>query len=269
MKKISVGLILIAAAMAVNAQQPMPERQNTTAMLDGKAFVITLQDNAAVTDKIGDDKSNMSTGQNSGMQKNDLKAGKKMLLRFDNGMVRTTGKNKLSVDNCAYQSTGEAASGISFSADCSGGMQGMRNESGVNSEENVVNNSSTPTSKDNTKKTISNAEGTTQQPQTGTFGSGKTSAKDATTSTTAGTTTSTSGSTTTVSNDAYDNGTVSVSGKSSKDMKMIRINGTVTGNSISGTLSCTRDDNSMKTYTFTGNIADKNDLDMEQEMGMK
>jgi hypothetical protein len=47
------------------------------------------------------------------------------------------------------------------------------------------------------------------------------------------------------------------------------LTGTVNGDTIHGNITCTKDDGSVKTFSYTGSKAGPNDLDMENEMGMQ
>ena len=51
--------------------------------------------------------------------------------------------------------------------------------------------------------------------------------------------------------------------------KSAQYSGTVNGDTIHGTITCTKNDGTVKNYAYTGSVAGKNDLDGEGEMGMK
>jgi hypothetical protein len=224
-------LLITAAALTMSlgsfAQHTQTESKTkdaeNKAMLDGKAFVITLSENTpGSTGKpanMSGDVQDRETGTDQPSGKPAGKAydnskdqtGKKMMIRFENGMVKTSGKDHLKVDKCTYNSWGMESTGISFSADCSSNS----------SMKNI----------DKTTKT----ESATTQDGTGTV-----------TTTSTGTTTTTGGQTTTT-----------------------QITGTVNGDTIHGTMACTKPDGSVKSYSFTGTQAGPNDLDMEREMGLR
>jgi hypothetical protein len=168
------------------------------AMLDGKAFAVTLTENTSGTTgtpgNISEDKmienADMTKrdiedpkSEKTGTMNSDLKDSRKMLIRFENGEVRTSGKGEIKNEKCPYSSWGMESTGISFSADC--------------------------------KSTA----GTEKK------------------------------------NDSSKSGTL--------------LTGTVNGDTIHGSMTCTKDDGSVKTFSFTGSKAGPNDLDMENEMGMK
>jgi|GEM_PF-6687918 len=214
------------------------------AMLDGQAFVVMLTDNSsASTGKIGNmdsdrymDNPNVTqpNKNNQGMnptskapgtnEKKEAGSAKKMVLRFENGMVRTSGKGDLKVSNCSYKSWGMESTGISFTADCN----------------NTTGSSSEVIGKEN--------QGGQPQPPAGSA---------------IGTTTKTyepnQGSV-----QAENNSVTTVSASNST-----QLSGTVNGDTIHGTITCNKSDGSVKTYSYTGTKAGKNDLDMENEMGMK
>ena len=197
--------VLLFAAFAMcstafaqhNQKDSKTEITSDKAMLDGKVFAVTLTENTSGTTgtpgNISNDKmmenpdltkrdvENSQTGKSKTMN-SDLKDGRKMLIRFENGEARISGKGEIKNEKCPYKSWGMESTGISFSADC---------KSTVN---------------DNQK-----------------------------------------------------------SDKGSGTM----LTGTVNGDTVHGTLTCTKEDGTVKTYSYTGSKAGPNDLDMEQEMGMK
>ena len=86
----------------------------------------------------------------------------------------------------------------------------------------------------------------------------------------------TSGSTNTTAGQGANNSTASGnesygsgSNSSDNDYKSMMVSGTVTGNSIQGSITCTKSNGMTKKYSFTGSIADQKDLDNDKEMGMK
>jgi len=160
------------------------------AMLNGKVFAVTLTENTSGTTgtpgNISNDKmmenpdltkrdiENSQTGKSKTMN-SDLKDGRKMLIRFENGEARISGKGEIKNEKCPYKSWGMESTGISFSADCNKSDKGSGTQ----------------------------------------------------------------------------------------------LTGTVNGDTVHGTLTCTKDDGMVKTYSYTGSKAGPNDLDMEHEMGMK
>jgi hypothetical protein len=127
---------------------------------------------------------------------------KKMIIRFDNGNIKTSGKGDLKVQNCAYNSWGMESTGISFSADC-GSSDHKTSDASPASSSGMNTGSDVPVS------------------------------------------------------------------DASKNHEGVQMTGTVNGETIHGVLTCTKNDGSIRTYSYTGSKAGKNDLDMENEMGMK
>src|SRR5689334_14766886 len=98
------------------------------AMLDGKAFAVTLTENTAgATGAPGSMSQDMNV-EHPDMTKHDVeerkadKAGsndndlnnRKMLIRFENGDVKLFGKGELKNEKCPYKSWGMESTGISF-----------------------------------------------------------------------------------------------------------------------------------------------------------
>lgn len=198
MKKRILILAAVALCSVTYAQHTQTESKtdvtNEKAMLDGKAFAVTLTENTTGTtgtpgaDKIMEnsdvtkrDVENSQTGTSNTINK-DLKDTRKMLIRFDNGEVKVFGKSTVKNEKCPYKSWGIESTGISFSADC-----------------NVAGNAN--------EKNDKTAAGT-------------------------------------------------------------QFTGTVNGDTIHGSMTCIKDDGTVKTYSYSGSKAGPNDLDMEQEMGM-
>ena len=198
-------LILLISAIGIcsvtfaqhNQTDSKTDIQTTKAMLDGKSYSVTLTENIVGTTgtpgTVADDRSmenhdltkrdvERPLTDKSGSMNSDLKDNRKMLLRFENGDVKISGKGGIKNESCAYKSWGMESTGISFSADCSGAK----------------------TENENAK---SNA------------------------------------------------GTI--------------LTGTVNGDTIHGTMTCTKDDGSVKSFSYTGSKAGPNDLDLENEMGLK
>ncbi len=202
MKKYRLIFAALIISIAANAQHTQTESKtdiiSDKAMLDGKAFAVTLTENTTGTtgtpgnvadDRLKDsqdmtkrDVENSQTGKSNSMN-SDLKDNRKMLIRFESSEVKISGKGEIKNEKCPYKSWGMESTGISFSADC---------------------------------KHEGNADAK----------SGKTNA-----------------------------GTL--------------LTGTVNGDTIHGTMTCTKEDGTLKTFSYTGTKAGPNDLDMEQEMGLK
>jgi len=196
MKKYILLFAAVSMCSVTFAQHTQTESKTevTTnkAMLDGKAFAVTLTENIPGTtgtpgtmteDKMSEnpDLTKRDVEQpktdKSGTMNSDMKDSRKMLIRFENGDVKTSGKGEIKNEKCPYKSWGMESTGISFSADCK---------------------SSANTSKSGTLLT-----------------------------------------------------------------------GTVNGDTIHGTMTCTKEDGKVKTFSYTGSKAGPNDLDLENEMGMK
>ena len=251
----SVGI----ASFAQNTKTDSEIRNSSDkAMLDGKAFVVTLSVNATGADgnlnsggkpihskddaQPNRNDQGMDNGKGNAYGTTDTKTGQKMMIRFENGMVKTSGKDHLKVEKCTYKSWGMESTGISFSADC-GSSSSMQNL-------NRTKDPGTPESVKTSKETQTVTTETTPSGKTNTTVSGETK-----TGTVTGTTT----------NEA----TTTTATVDSKDRTKTQITGTVNGDTIHGTMICTKSDGSVKTYSYTGSKAGKNDLDMESEMGMK
>jgi hypothetical protein len=202
MKKYILLFAAVSVCSVTIAQHTQTESKTemTTnkAMLDGKAFAVTLTENMPGTtgtpgNMTGDKMSENpdltkrdvedSKSDKAGTMKDDATNTRKMLIRFENGEVKTSGKGEIKNEKCAYNSWGMESTGISFSADCkpSASME---------------------------KKSDSSKAGTL-------------------------------------------------------------LTGTVNGDTIHGSMTCTKDDGSVKTFSYTGSKAGPNDLDLENEMGMK
>src|SRR5689334_8857659 len=111
MKKSLVLILAAAAGLSAAAQSANPSGA-TSASLDGKVFMVTLtaqgtgsmsgQDKRDMMDR----KENKSTSTSSTMSESekdqDMKEGKKMILRFENGTLRTSAKGDLRVESCSY-----------------------------------------------------------------------------------------------------------------------------------------------------------------------
>ena len=200
MKKYILFLAVVAMSTASYAQhtQTEPKTEITDkAMLDGKAFTVTLTENTSSTTVTPASKSEDRMVENPDLTKRDVedpqpkksgtidsdpKDSRKMLLRFENGEVKLAGKGDIKSEKCPYKSWGIESTGISFSADCNASA------------------------------------------------------------------------------------TIDKNGKS-KDGTILT--GTVNGDTIHGTMTCTKSDGTVMTYSYTGSKAGPNDLDMESEMGMK
>jgi hypothetical protein len=196
-------LILLIAASALcsasyaqhNQTEPKTDIQTNKAMLDGKAFSVTLTENVVGTTgtpgTVTEDKSmdnrdltkrdvERPQSDKTGTMNSDLKDNRKMLLRFENSEVRISGKGGIKNESCAYKSWGMESTGISFSADCN------------------------------------SAKSENENAKAGTI-----------------------------------------------------LTGTVNGDTIHGSMTCTKDDGTVKSFSYTGSKAGPNDLDMENEMGLK
>src|SRR5690349_21528906 len=110
-----------------NGGEPDVKPATVKAMLDGKAFVVTLTENTPGIKRLDSDHPKDNTSKNdrkepeSSMQNSnqtkpeqEMNTGRKMLIRFDAGMVRVTGKGDLKTDRCPYNSWGMESTGISF-----------------------------------------------------------------------------------------------------------------------------------------------------------
>jgi len=202
MKKFILLFAAVAMGPVTFAQHNQTESKKdiTTdkAMLDGKTFAVMLTENITGTTgtpgNMSDDrmienqdmtKRDVESTQSgkSGSMNSDLKDNRKMLLRFENGKVKISGKGEIKNDNCFYKSWGMESTGISFSSDC--GSNG-------------------------------NADKQKDKSKTSTL-----------------------------------------------------LTGTVNGDTIHGALTCTKDDGTVKSFSYTGATAGPNDLDMENEMGLK
>jgi hypothetical protein len=201
MKKLIIILVVSGMCSFSFAQHTQTDSKTeiTTdkAMLDGKVFSVTLTENIPGTtgtpgnistdermenpDLTKRDVESTQAGK-SNTENKDLKDNRKMLIRFENGDVKISGKGEIKNEKCPYKSWGIESTGISFSADCK--------STGNSSQTDKANTSSL-------------------------------------------------------------------------------ITGTVNGDTVHGTLTCTKNDGTIKTYSYTGSKAGPNDLDMEQEMGMK
>jgi hypothetical protein len=243
MKKIVVVFAALAFSAAAYAQHNGTDMQTKSAdnkaMLDGKAFVVTLSDNTSGTlGKTGSmqsgtvaqpDRTDQGTDKNAVKPEarvNDTKTGKKMVIHFENGMVRTSAKGDLKIEKCAYNSWGMESTGISFSADCNSSGTSMNNDKNYNSGTAAESGRSSTTVSGTADATTGSANG-----------SSSATGADQTSSTSRGT------------------------GN--------QLTGTVNGDTIHGVLTCTKNDGTVKSYSYTGTTAGKNDLDMENEMGMK
>jgi len=200
MKKHLLFIAAIAFSTIAFAQHNQKDSKTdieSKAMLDGKIFAVTLTENVPGTTGTPENATDNKMMENPDLTKrdvdvtqsgkskgidNDLKDHRKMLIRFDNGEVKISGKGSVKNEKCLYKSWGMESTGISFSADC---------------------------------KSIANSD---------------------------------------QKND-----------KSQSTM----LTGTVNGDTVHGTMTCTKGDGTVKTYSYTGSKAGPNDLDMEQEMGMK
>lgn len=201
MKKFILVITAAAICSVTNAQhnqtEPKSDIQTNKAMLDGKAFSVTLTENvvgttgtpgAVTEDKAIENrdltKRDVERPQNdkAGTMNSDLKDNRKMLLRFENGEVRISGKGGIKNESCTYKSWGMESTGISFSADC---------------------------------------------------------------------------------------GSVKAENENAKSSAGTILTGTVNGDTIHGTMTCTKDDGVVKSFSYTGSKAGTNDLDMENEMGLK
>src|SRR5437868_477320 len=145
MKKIMILFAAISISLVAVAQQDQtnPQTQPSTSpsgntSLDGKVFAVTLTDNssASVNGTAGNmssekamDNPNVTqpkrTDQGTDM---DSKSGKKMILRFENGIVKTSGKGIMKTEKCGYSSVGTASTGISFTADCESSNTSMKSK---------------------------------------------------------------------------------------------------------------------------------------------
>lgn len=220
MKNLLILTIFLVTGTCVFAQPGNNNPEIITpvdkAMLDGKTYVVTLTENTSGTGEktaLDNDRrmdntvmkpeskpsqaEQKSTVQGTG--NNTSVSGKKMLLRFENGIVKSSLKGEMRIEKCPYKSWGIESTGISFSADC-----------------NIAENS-----------TKNDASSAVKTPASG--------AED----------------------------------KNNSGIKSTIITGTVNGDTIHGTMNCTKTDGSVKIYSYTGSTAGKNDLDMESEMGMK
>lgn len=129
MKKNLFLILAAAAGLSATAQTTSPTGASSTS-LDGKAFMVTLTSEGAGPSSDQDRrekmdrKENKSTSTSSSMSVSesdkDVKEGKKLIIRFENGMLRTTARGDLKVEDCRYNSSGgtSSGSGISFTADC-------------------------------------------------------------------------------------------------------------------------------------------------------
>jgi len=291
----------------------------TSGKLDGKSFKITLHDNDAVqnTNRNDNNSSNSTTtgkSMNNGEAtsssnsdamtgaKEDNLGGKKMMLHFKNGNLKTSGMNDMKVSTCSYTSSGSASS-ISFKADCNqmmgtsdgsnrsgtetGSMNGstsgsdMRSQNGQTTDEYRTNTGTTGATGNQSQTGTSMQSGTTNNSRTtqsgtsGTTGSGNYGSS----STTSGSSGSSSASSSSGGGSANQSSGTSQSGTStsgnmqsgmsgSNNYKSMMISGTVNGNSIQGTISCTKSNGTKKNYSFTGTLADQKDIDNDKEMGL-
>jgi hypothetical protein len=301
MKKYFTAAFLIIAVTAMGQQYNTGTRQNQTetktqkqstvkktgmskssAMLDGKAFMITLNilpesgsldnsKNTGTTEPSHEDRSmNQSTvptgmTQNSGEREmND----KKMILRFENGMVRTSGKSDLKVSNCNYSASGSPAAGIQFNADCNSTASSMKNNSAggrTYSDQTTNSVESTSGTEVNQNVTTDEYSTTTQATQNNGSTSGTSQSGSDMSATQSGTGTSA------VSGTGMQTGSEmsSTDQYQRSEKSSVLLTGTVSGNAISGTISCTKKNGTSRKYSFTGSIADKNDLSLENDLGLK
>ena len=241
------ALSICTTAMAQHTETgtQIKSSNNQKPMLDGKAFVVILSDNATgTTGRMGtadNDKKMESTspaqpsradqGMDAKAGSNDktMNTGKKMVIRFENGMIRTSGKGEMKVEKCMYNSWGMESTGISFAADCNAagtpGSSSMKQDKGDNTQSN--------------SSTVSSGTSSASPASVTAKGESMSTDQTATAMTTA------------------------------SNKKSSTITGTVNGESIHGTMTCTKEDGSVKSYSFTGSKAGKNDLDLENEMGMR
>lgn len=192
MKNILIAITVLGICSTSIAQHTQTELQTKPAtdkaMLDGKAFVVTLSGNSSAESGIENPEMNPPNRKDQGVDSrpqekpgktaSDSKAGKKLVLRFENGKLKSSGKGDLKAENCYYNSWGIESTGISFTSDC-------------------------------------NAD------------------------------------------------------RKPEDKTGIQLSGTVNGDTIHGNISCTKADGSVTTYSYTGSKAGKNDLDLENEIGLK
>jgi len=247
MKKI-LFMIAMAVSSIANSQnatvQPQGNVSTDKGMLDGKAYVVMVSENSSGTTvvKTGDADTRQDPGNKENTQdrtmpsgkpntmKIEKNTGKKMLIHFDHGMVKTSGSGDTKVEKCVYNSWGMESTGISFSADCnSGTTQNNKPSSSMNETPPATGGQNNSNASSGTS-----ASATTTQPV---------NAEEATSSVKPNT---------------------PETGKSG-----IQLTGTVNGNTIHGSITCMKADGTVKTYSFTGSTAGKNDLDMENETGMK
>jgi len=131
---LSAAVIMWTVSMAQHTEkESKTEIQNDKAMLDGKAYAVTLTENTAgATGAPGSLSQDMNV-DHPDMTKRDVedrkadKAGssekdvknRKLLIRFENGDVKLSGKGEIKNEKCPYKSWGMESTGISFSSDCS------------------------------------------------------------------------------------------------------------------------------------------------------
>jgi len=142
MKKIAISLIAFAITFSVNAQQTEKVKSTTkvkkttttqdyskkteVATLDGKVFKIVLSSKEtgstnttpATNPAIGENKSGTEMAmQNNQMDVSGLNASKAKL-RFENGMIKTSFKKMMSINECPYRITSGTSQLATFMATC-------------------------------------------------------------------------------------------------------------------------------------------------------
>jgi hypothetical protein len=229
MKNFLIALTALAVSAGAAGQHTKSDSQTKSmtakGMLDGKSYVVTLTDNSpgagqplmmdaersqehpVMTEPKGNDPGMDKKNNGAGTKMEDSKTGKRMVIRFEGGTLRTSGKGDLKVEQCAYNSWGMASTGISFSADCS------------------------PSASTPAKADPSSPAAVRHTEDEATAGAGTPSPAP---------------------------------GKATT-----QLTGTVNGDTIHGSMTCTRDDGTLRKYSYMGSSAGKNDLDLEGEMGMK
>jgi len=235
---------------SMNKSQSGHQMNDNNSIRTDESMNNTMSNNPNSNSNMNSNQSGTSTDNSTVDQ---MQANTHAVLKFDNGMIKSSVLRKRNLSECPYRVTASGGDYYSFTSSCGMHAAGTSSVNGTNSSNDNINDQTwnQKIGKPGTNTSGTSTNNNTNYPDNNAATGSSTDPGNTTTATPGG-------------------GSTPMNNNSTRSgmMSSATISGTVDGTTIRGTITWWLENGKKIQYSFSGNRASKNDVDSENEIGL-